>query len=103
MAKEKGSEEFIHESLQDPGSIVQYFEAIAQGFSSGRLLFCSNKDELVLKPRGMLDFSIKARRKSDTVKLSIKVAWSEGKDAPPEPGPLTIRPRDEPDEAGEEG
>lgn len=73
----KSSDEFEHDSFQDADTIVKYLEAIAQGFQTGRLLFCSGKKELVLKPQGLLKFGVQAKRKDGRVKFSLTVGWSE--------------------------
>ncbi len=77
MAKQTG--EFQHQSIQDPGSIVEYLEALASGFRSGRLLFCSGKKELILKPHGLLKFAVKAKNKDASTKVTLTVSWKDGR------------------------
>jgi len=91
MSKEHTNDEFNYESMQDSRSIVKYLEAVAQGFDSGRLLFCSGKNELLLKPQGMLQFLLKARRKDGQVKVSLKVSWKEERRSSKEPVELMIQ------------
>lgn len=88
-------DEFEHESLQDTESIVTYLEALASGLRSGRLLFCWGDSELILKPNGLLQFAVKARKKDDRMKVSIKISWKDPstQEAPAER--LIIRGADE--------
>lgn len=98
MGNKKDGREFDHRSLEDPQSIVAYLDAMARGFGAGRLLFCSGKQELVLKPGQLLNLSVKARRKEGRVKVSVDVSWKES-DAPLEERPrLQILAGDEEEE-----
>jgi amphi-Trp domain-containing protein len=92
MSKSKPPFEFEHESIQDPSSVVRYFEALSQGFEAGRLLFCWGKKELVLKPEDLMNFSVKAKRKDGEVKVTIRVSWKEPDKAEKASEPLIIRP-----------
>lgn len=94
----KNADDFEHDSFQDVNTIVKYLEAIAQGFQTGRLLFCSGKKELVLKPQGLLKFGVQAKRKGGRVKFLLNVAWTER--APDEDvrEPLEISPGEEEEE-----
>jgi amphi-Trp domain-containing protein len=91
MAKSKPPFEFEHESIQDPESVVHYFEALGRGFEAGRLLFCWGKKELVLKPNSLLSFGVKARRKDGEVKVSLKISWKEPEKIEAEKEPLIIK------------
>ncbi len=37
----------------------------------------TNGDEIELNPAGLLNFSVKAKRKADANKIAIKVSWKE--------------------------
>jgi len=71
------SDEFKHESLQDRQSIVQYLDAISKGFSNGKLVFANRDKQIIFEPKGLLKLDVKAKRKSDKIKLSLKVTWKE--------------------------
>ncbi|MGE4504929.1 MAG: amphi-Trp domain-containing protein [Desulfovibrionaceae bacterium] len=73
MAEEK----FYFDSLQDAESIRQFLEALTEGFAKGELSLASNGDQIVLHPKGLLSFSVKAKRKRGGSKLNIRVAWKE--------------------------
>ena len=77
MAKHEPSATFHHRSLQDRESIVSYLEALKKGFDSRLLLFCAGDKELVLKPEGLLDFSVKAKRKDGESKITLRITWTE--------------------------
>ncbi len=94
----KTAEEFTHQSIQDTESIVRYLNTLGQGIEKGRLLFCSGKDELVLKPNGLLKLGLKAKRKNGTTKISMRIVWKEGQTPKPSDEPLVITSPDEPAE-----
>jgi amphi-Trp domain-containing protein len=73
------SGEFDHESLQDTESIGKYLEALAAGFRSGTLQFSSGKKAIRLAPTGLLELSLKVKRKSGEARLHLNVAWKEPK------------------------
>ena len=58
---------FKHESLQDGASIVQYINALSEGFQNGALLFCSENQRLVLKPQGLVGLNVEAKKKGNEI------------------------------------
>lgn len=74
-------DEFRHESIQDTESIRNYLQALLDGFENGRILFGTRKKKLILEPHGLLNLSVKARRKNKEVKVSVKISWVEDKDS----------------------
>jgi amphi-Trp domain-containing protein len=68
---------FNHESIQDSQSIRQYFNTLIEGIEKGRIIFTSEKDNLMLTPAEMIRFSIKTNKKSGKSKLTIKLAWND--------------------------
>jgi len=72
-------EEFKHESLQDRETIVKYLTALGEGFKDGKILLGSKKKSIVFKPQGLLKLEVKARQKSDRVRLTLKFSWKDGK------------------------
>ncbi|GFM37844.1 amphi-Trp domain-containing protein [Desulfovibrio psychrotolerans] len=75
MAEEK----FVFESMQDAQSIKVFLESLMQGFENEKVVLASNGDRIELTPSGLLDFSVKARRKGDSSKLSIKIEWKDNR------------------------
>ncbi len=72
------TDEFKHESLQDCQSIVEYLNSLCDGFERKHLVLRSENNEVIVKPHGLLKFEIKARKRSDRVKLSLKISWNDG-------------------------
>ncbi len=68
---------FIFDSLQDSESIRQFLAALVEGFDTGKINLSTNGDEIELHPKGLLNFSVKAKRKSGTNKITIKIAWKD--------------------------
>ena len=82
---------FKHQSMQDPQSIVRYLTALTDGFENGALVFSTNGKRLVLKPQGLVNLEVEAKRKGDGIKLSLKFRWTEEEPATEEGGqPLLI-------------
>ncbi|MFP4071203.1 MAG: amphi-Trp domain-containing protein [Desulfovibrionales bacterium] len=70
-------EKFLFESLQDTKTIQNFLEALVDGFSRERIVLTTNRDEIALVPSGLLNVSIKARKKEGGSKLSIKISWKD--------------------------
>ena len=70
-------EDFNYESIQDVETIRDFVQSLLQGFESGKINLSSNGDRIELHPSAMLKFSVKAKRKGSTGKISIKVSWKE--------------------------
>jgi amphi-Trp domain-containing protein len=74
-------ESFNYESIQDVETIRDFIQSLLQGFESGKISLSSNGDRIDLHPSDMLKFSVKAKKKSSTGKISIKVSWKEKSDS----------------------
>lgn len=72
--------DFSHESVEDAASIARYLDALRSGLAEGRLELGSGADVLVLRPRGLLELRVEARRRGRRRALSLRVAWSEEPD-----------------------
>ena len=68
---------FKHQSLQDADAIGNYLSALKEGFENGALVFSTNGDRMVLKPQGLVNLELEAKRKGEDVKLSLKFRWTE--------------------------
>lgn len=73
------NDKFFFESLQDPDSIKSYLASLIEGIEKGRIVLATNGDELTLDTPDLLKFTLKAKRKSETSKLSIKLSWKDEK------------------------
>lgn len=71
------NEKFNYESIQDSDTIRDYIQSIITGIENGKIVLSQNGDEVVLNPGNLLKFEIKAKKKGDTNKLSIKISWRE--------------------------
>jgi len=92
MTGSKRNGEFSHESLQDTASIGKYLEALAEGFRSGHLDFSSGKEAIHLTPTGLLELSLKAKRKNGEARVRLEVAWKQPKRPKRRHPPLEIHP-----------
>ncbi|MFV8754949.1 amphi-Trp domain-containing protein [Nannocystaceae bacterium ST9] len=83
-------DDFRHESVQDPRSIVRYLQAITAGIERGHIQLGVAEHLLDLHPTGMLELEVQARRKGGRVKLALELHWRETDDQDPTSSALTI-------------
>jgi amphi-Trp domain-containing protein len=69
--------EFQHESLQDRKTIVEYLQALQEGFANGTLTLSDQDEELVLKPGGPVRLEIGATRKRGRTRITLRFDWKE--------------------------
>ena len=72
-------ERFEYDSVQDMKSIQHFLQTLTEGFENGKIVLSSENEEVVLRPQNLLKFGIKAKKKGDKVKLSLKMSWKEVK------------------------
>jgi len=85
--------EFRHESVQDTETIVKYFDAFSAGFAQGRLTLSMGGREIVLEPKGLLDFRVRSKKEGDEVQVSLKISWREPRSRKrSRKDPLVIKP-----------
>ncbi|WP_027721117.1 amphi-Trp domain-containing protein [Maridesulfovibrio zosterae] len=72
-------QKFVFESLQDSETIRQFLKSLVDGFDTGKISLSTNGDEIELTPKGLLNFSVKAKKKETDNKISIKISWKESK------------------------
>jgi amphi-Trp domain-containing protein len=70
-------EKFVFESMQDTRTVQSFLDALVEGFGKERIVLATDGSEISLSPSGLLNVSIKARKKDGATKLSVKVAWKE--------------------------
>ena len=74
-------EVFKFESVQDCDSISEYLDELIKGLKNGEIILKSANEQILLNPQGMLNFSIKVKKKDAKVKLVIELDWKKvGKD-----------------------
>jgi amphi-Trp domain-containing protein len=69
--------EFKHETLQECGAISEYLKVLNEGFETGQLVFRNEKEQIILRPDGMVQMEVKAKKKDRKIKLSLKFYWKE--------------------------
>jgi amphi-Trp domain-containing protein len=70
---------FEYESYQDLETIQKVLESLNQGFTKQRIVLSSGDDTIELEPKNLLKFSLRAKKKENKTKLSIKISWKDGK------------------------
>jgi len=70
-------EKFVFDSLQDARTIGDFIETLRLGFEKGQLTLSSGEEQIQLAPRGLLSFSVKAKKKNDESKITIRIAWKD--------------------------
>jgi amphi-Trp domain-containing protein len=84
---------FEHESVQNNETVSQYLKALIEGFESGKVVFISEKRQLVMQPNNLLEFTIKAKKKGEKNKIVLKFSWKDTHAAPDDDaGSLKIIP-----------
>lgn len=69
---------FELESFQDQASIGKYLNALKEGFMQGKIILGKKGKKIIFEPDGMLRLTVKAKRKSGKVTISLKCSWKEG-------------------------
>ncbi len=73
MAEQK----FFFESFQDSETIKSYLESLLKGIAQKKIVLRTDGEDITLHPNGLLKLTIKAKKKSDKNRLSIKIAWTD--------------------------
>jgi amphi-Trp domain-containing protein len=68
-------EKFDYEVMQDSEAVRNLLLALIDGIEKGAMVLTSGNDTLELSPEKLVKFSLKARKKTDSSKLTIKIAW----------------------------
>jgi len=70
-----GKDEFEYESLQDKESVIKYLDALKDGFVQGKIILGSSDKKIILEPAELLNLEVRARKKGNRIKLSLKCWW----------------------------
>lgn len=70
-------EKFVFDSLQDGETIKDFLASITDGFGKGKITLSTNGDAIELYPCGLLNFTVKAKKKGNETRLSVKVSWKD--------------------------
>ncbi|MCG8405940.1 MAG: amphi-Trp domain-containing protein [Phycisphaerales bacterium] len=71
------SDKFEYESMQDQETITSYMKALVDGLSKGKISLASNGSEVLLTPKGLMRFSIEAKRSDSRSRFTVKISWRE--------------------------
>jgi len=74
---------FRHESLQDGDSIKELLQAITEGIGKGQLSFSDDNDEILLLPKGLLHFKLRASKEGGTNNVRFSLQWRDDTDTAP--------------------
>ena len=66
---------FNCESLQDTETMAKYLKSLMDGFEKGEIALKSDEGEFVLHPGDMIDLTVKAKKKKNKSKLTLKISW----------------------------
>ena len=71
------SDSFDYESIQDTETIRDFIGSLLDGLENRKIILSSNGNKISLHPSDMLKFAVKAKRKGQTGKISLKISWRE--------------------------
>ena len=71
------SDSFNYESIQDTETIRDFISSLLEGLHNQKVVLSSNGDKIELHPSDMLKFSVKAKHKGQTGKITLKISWKE--------------------------
>ncbi len=74
-----GNKRFEFESFQDPATLREQLASILDGLAKGQVRLATEDQEIVLTPGPLLKVSVKAKRKEDESRLSVKISWKDAK------------------------
>ncbi len=86
----KEDRDFQHESLQDTQTLISYLKALTEGFESGRLHLGDEGGDITLEPRGLISLEVRAQRKRDRIRLSLRFGWRDKAEGDEPSGNLRI-------------
>lgn len=68
-------EKFDYDAMQDSDAVRGLLLALIEGLEKGTMILRSGEDALELAPGRLVKFTLKARKKSDSSKVTVKIAW----------------------------
>jgi amphi-Trp domain-containing protein len=70
-----GKRSFRHQSLQDEKSIQDILKSIANGIAKGKITFSDEDEEIVMRPKGLLDLKLTATQEDNRNRFNIRISW----------------------------
>lgn len=89
--KQSRKEVIVQAAIPVP-QVVEYLEQLVAALKSGAVHVNAGSQELVLGPRGVLGFELRARQKGKRQKLALELSWRKRLVSPDEGVELSIRP-----------
>ncbi len=77
LRRPMADDDFRHESVQDTRSIVRYLQAITVGIEKGHIQLGAAEQLLELRPTGMVELEVHAKRKGGRVEFMLELHWRE--------------------------
>jgi len=71
-----GKDKIKLEGAMAVAEVVAYLEDLTAGMRAGSVCMTVGQDFLRLKPRGVMEVSIKVAQKKDKEKISMEVEWA---------------------------
>lgn len=68
-------EKFEFESIQDTLTIKDYLKSVIEGIDKGKIVLSTDGQELELHPGSLLKFEVKAKKKGDSTRLTLRISW----------------------------
>ncbi len=68
---------FNFESFQDADSIQDFLESLMEGMAAGRITLSSGDETIELAPAELLHFQVKAGKKRDESRISLRISWKD--------------------------
>jgi amphi-Trp domain-containing protein len=70
-----GKDKVKVEGVMDAREVIAYLEDVLAGFKAGSVCMTVGEDCLTLRPRGIMDVSLKVSQKKDREKFALEVEW----------------------------
>jgi amphi-Trp domain-containing protein len=70
-----GEAKFDYDAIEDTESVKTLLQALIEGLEKGSMILRSGDETLEMSPQRLVKFNLKARKRSDNSKLTIKIAW----------------------------
>ena len=75
-----GKDKIKVEGAMAVAEVVAYLEDLTAGMRAGSVCMTVGQDCMTLKPRGVMEFSLKVAQKKDKEKLSLEIEWNRAED-----------------------
>ena len=86
------NDEFKHESYQDTNTITDDIKSLKEGLEKGVIVLGNANQQIELEPKGLIKTEIKAKKKGDSSRLTLRISWKEEKKSGKKgAGPLFIQ------------